>query len=160
VTRVTDFPLHGRKLVTGVISMTNDKRDLLTVLNRELDFLEKGGYRHTARAPWRPQFIFQDSPSCLNFDPARAPKPCDDCILTQLAPKNSRNRNIPCRYIPLNEAGATIDSFYRSGTQKELEAAFGEWLRSAIQRLEEQKAESKNDEIPVEIHVKATVCQL
>jgi hypothetical protein len=140
--------------------MTNDKRDLLTVLKRELDFVEKGGYRHTARAPWRPQFIFQDSPSCLNFDPAQTPKPCSDCLLTQLAPENSRNRNIPCRYIPLNDSGATIDSFYRSGTQRELEAAFGQWLRSTIQRLEEQKTRSKDDEVPFEIHVKARVCPL
>jgi len=135
--------------------MTSDKRDLLTVLKRELDFLEKGGYRHTARAPWRPQFIFQDSPSCLNFDPAQTPKPCSDCLLAQLAPENFRNRNIPCRYIQLNDSGATIDSFYRSGTQKELEATFGQWLRITIQRLEEQRARSGDSEFPVEIHVKA-----
>ena len=52
--------------------MTKDKRDLLDVLKAELQFLEKGGYRHTARAEWRPQFIFQDSPTCLNFDPTAA----------------------------------------------------------------------------------------
>jgi len=150
---------HGCKNVRGVIPMTNDKRDLLTVLKRELDFLDKGGYRHTARAPWRPQFMFQDSPSCLNFDPAQAPKPCGDCILTQLAPEDFRNKNIPCRYIPLDDSGATIDSFYRSGTQKELETAFGQWLRTTIERLEEQKARNENFEVPIEIHVKARGCQ-
>jgi hypothetical protein len=61
---------------------------VLTVLKRELDFLEKGGYRHTARAPWRPQFIFQDSPSRLNFDPTQKPEPCSDCTRTQLVPEN------------------------------------------------------------------------
>jgi hypothetical protein len=48
--------------------MTNDKRNLVDVLKAELEFLEKGGYRHTARAAWRPQFVFQGSPTCLNFD--------------------------------------------------------------------------------------------
>ncbi len=119
---------QAQTCLRGVIPMTNDKRDLLTVLKRELDFPDKGGYRHIARAPWRPQFIFQDSPSCLNFDPAQATKPCGDCVLTQLAPETFRNRNIPCRYVPLNDSGATIDSFYRSGTQTELETAFGQWL--------------------------------
>ena len=28
--------------------MTNDRRDLLDVLKAELEFLEMGGYRHTA----------------------------------------------------------------------------------------------------------------
>jgi len=76
----------------------------------------------------------------LNFDPAQTPKLSYDRLLTQLAPENFRNRNIPCRYIQLNDSGATIDSLYRSGTQKELEAAFGAWLRLTIQRLEEQRA--------------------
>jgi hypothetical protein len=105
--------------------MTSDNRDLLTVLRKELQFLEKGGYRDTERVPWRPQFIFQDSPTCLNFDPQQTPKPCSDCALMQLVPENLRDKKIPCRYIPLNENGETIDSFYRSGTRSELEDSFG-----------------------------------
>jgi len=135
--------------------MTTDKRDLLPVLKKELEFLEKGGYRETARAPWRPQFIFQDSPSCLNFDPTQPPKPCTDCALTQLVPENLRNKKIPCRYIPLNEQGETIDSFYRSGTQNELQEAFAKWLRATIQRLEEQNSRDSATGGPLEIHVKA-----
>ena len=34
--------------------MSKDTRDLLAVLKAELDFVEKGGYSHTARAAWRP----------------------------------------------------------------------------------------------------------
>ena len=101
--------------------MSTDKRDLLSVLRRELEFLEKGGYRETGKVPWRPQFIFQDSPTCLNFDLSQQPKPCSDCTLTQLVPENLRDKKTPCRYIPLNEKGETIDSFYRSGTRSELE---------------------------------------
>ena len=36
--------------------MTNDTRDLLAVLKKELEVLEMGEYRNTARAPWRPKF--------------------------------------------------------------------------------------------------------
>ena len=105
----------------GVSTMAKDKRDLLDLLKAELLFLEKGGYRHTARADWRPQFIFQDSPTCLNFDPTQPLKPCSDCVLMQLIPEEQRDKKIPCRYIPVNERGETIDSFYRTGTQEELE---------------------------------------
>lgn len=135
--------------------MTKDKRDLLDVLKAELQFLQKGGYRLTARADWRPQFIFQDSPTCLNFDPTQPSKPCSDCILMQLTPEDRRDKKIPCRYISLSENGETIDSFYRTGTQEELEAAVARWLKSTITRLERQKAESIRDPEDPEIHVRA-----
>jgi len=135
--------------------MTNETRDLLTVLKKELEFLEKGGYRNTARAPWRPQFVFQDSPTCLNFDSTQQLKPCSECILTQLVPEDMQRKKFPCRYIPLNERGETIDSFYRSGTQEELELDLGRWLKTTIERLEKQKAKSQEALEPVEIHVRA-----
>jgi hypothetical protein len=135
--------------------MSKDKRDLLEVLKAELEFLEKGGYRHTARADWRPQFMFQDSPTCLNFDPTQPPKPCADCVLMQLIPEELRDKNIACRYIPLSEQGETIDSFYRTGTQEELETAIAQWLKSTIARLEREKAESITASEHPEVHVRA-----
>lgn len=120
------------------------KRDLLEVLKAELEFLEKGGYRHTARADWRPQFIFQDSPTCLNFDPAQAPRPCTDCALMQLIPKDLQDKKIACRYIPLSEDGETIDSFYRTGTQEELETSVAAWLKTTIAKLELERARTPN----------------
>jgi hypothetical protein len=135
--------------------MTNDKRDLLEVLKAELEFLEKGGYRHTARAPWRPQFIFQDSPTCLNFDPTQQPRPCSDCLLMQLVPEDLRGKKIPCRYIPLSEHGETIDSFYHTGTQEELEAAVAQWLKTTIARLEREKSEGLRGSEHPEVHVRA-----
>jgi hypothetical protein len=136
--------------------MTNDTRDLLAVLKKELEFLEKGGYRNTALAPWRPKFVFQDSPTCLNFDPTLAPRPCSECILTQLAPEDMHRKKFPCRYIPLNERGETIDSFYRFGTQEELEPELRRWLKATIERIERQKAKGEVAVEPVEIHVRAT----
>src|SRR5208282_2912366 len=112
--------------------MTDDKRDLLSVLKAELEFVEKGGYRNTAMAAWRPQFIFQDSPTCLNFDSRQPPKPCSDCVLMQVTPEDQQGKKVPCRYIPLNDKGETIDSFYRFGTRDELETAVRKWLRTTI----------------------------
>ena len=43
--------------------MQKDERDLLDVLKFELEFLEKGGYGRSPREAWRPQFIFEDSPT-------------------------------------------------------------------------------------------------
>jgi len=136
--------------------MTYDTRDLLTVLKKELEFLEKGGYRNSARAPWRPQLVFQDSPACLNFDPTQQARPCSECILTQLVPGEMQRKKFPCRYIPLNERGETIDSFYRSGTQEELESELGRWIKATIESLEKQKAKSQVALEPIEIHVRAT----
>lgn len=136
---------------------TKEPRDLLAVLKSELEFVEKGGYRDTSRAAWRPRFIFQDSPSCLNFDSAQPPQPCSDCVLMQLVPEDLRNRKVACRYIPLNEQGETIDSFYRSGTREELESALRKWLRSSIERLE--KVERRQTSGQPEIHVRAKAAQ-
>jgi hypothetical protein len=121
--------------------MTQDTRGLLDVLKAELELLEKGGYLDPVRANWRPEFIFQDSPTCLNFKSAQPPRPCSDCILMQLLPEDLRSEKIPCRYIPLSEHGETIDSFYRSGTQEELQAAVAQWLKTMIARLERGKSE-------------------
>jgi len=121
---------------SGGTTMSQDKRDLLTVLRSELEFLEKGGYRTSARADWRPQFVFQDSPTCLNFDSTQPPQPCSECKLMYFIPADAAKRKIPCRFIPLNDRGETIDSFYRCGTAEELVSALGGWLRSAIERLE------------------------
>ncbi len=135
--------------------MTNDKRDLLDVLKAELQFLEQGGYQHTARVPWRPQFLFQDSQTCLNFDPTHPQIPRSDCVLMQLLPENLRDKKIACPYIPLSGRGETIDSFYRSGTQEELDAAFSQWLKTTITRVEREKSESlRASELP-EVHVRA-----
>lgn len=130
--------------------MAKDGRNLLTVLKAELDFVQKGGYRLTAHSRWRPQFIFQDSPTCLNFDGTQEPKPCSDCILSELAPPLLRESKIPCRYIPLNDQGETIDSLYRSATLEELEAALTRWLVSTIRKLEQERTKTLQDPIATE----------
>ena len=116
-------------------------RDLLEALRFELKFVEDGGYGRSPHAPRRAPYIFEDSPTCLNFsDPAR-PHPCSECLLTQLVPPEQRAEEVPCRFIPLNDKGQTVDSLYRAGTQKELEEALLDWLHRKISRLEKEQTQ-------------------
>src|SRR6476646_774216 len=119
--------------------VTNDDHDLLDLLKFELKFLEDGGYGRSPRTPWRRPFVFEDSPTCLNFgDPAR-PHPCSECLLMQFVPSELKDQPSPCRLIPLTDKGETIDYFYRCGTQLELEEALAVWLRKQISGIEEQR---------------------
>jgi hypothetical protein len=68
--------------------MRNDGRELLTVLKADMTFLEQGGYRNAPTAQWRPQFVFEDSSTCLNFDRTKNPRPCRDCVMTTLVPSD------------------------------------------------------------------------
>jgi hypothetical protein len=120
--------------------MTHDNRDILEVLKFELSFLEDGGYGRSPNAPWRAPAVFEDSPICPNFgDPAR-PHPCESCLLETFVPENRRSESVPCRFIELTKDGQTVDDFYRTGTQAELEAALAGWLRHRIQKIERERA--------------------
>jgi hypothetical protein len=122
--------------------MTLDDRNPLEVLKFELQFLEAGGYGRSPRDPHRPPLIFEDSLSCINLGCKSKTEraPCSNCLLTMFVPPACRSEAIPCRHIPLNEAGETIDSFYHRRTQLELEEALNTWLRKTIKQLEEGAA--------------------
>jgi hypothetical protein len=123
--------------------MQRDERDLLEVLRFELQFLERGGYGCSPRAPWRPQYIFEDSLTCMNYDSKESPGPCSDCVLMQLVPPERRSEKIPCRHIPFNISGETLDSLYRYNNQQDTEGTVAAWLRATIQRLEEERAAAR-----------------
>ncbi len=114
-----------------------DPRDLLDVLKDELQFVKEGGYRNSTHSPWRPQFVFEDSPSCVNARIKQDRIPCTECVLIDMVPLDRREEKVPCRHIPLKETGETVEYFYRCGTQQELEEALTDWLRKTIARLEE-----------------------
>jgi len=116
-----------------------DKRIVLQILKAELAFLEQGGYRRVPRYPWRPNFVFEDSPTCLNFADRSRQQPCTDCPLIELVPENRRAMQYPCRHIPLTHGGETVNSFYEWGTEEELENALREWLVETIRELERGK---------------------
>ncbi len=116
--------------------MATDDRNLLDVLKFELDFLEKGGYGSSPREPWRCPLIFEDSPSCMNYDTKDHPAPCEECVLMQMVPAEDREKKIPCRHIPLSPNGETLASLYRYASQREIEDVMRNWLRTTIEKLE------------------------
>ena len=113
-----------------------DRQKLTQILKAELAFLEDGGYRNRPRYPWRPNFVFEDSPTCINFRVNTERKPCQQCPLMQFVPADRRNTQFPCRHIRLNERGETVNSFYEWGTEEELETALDGWLSQTIHTLE------------------------
>jgi hypothetical protein len=118
--------------------MSIDDRNVLNALKRELQFLEEGGYRQSPDAPWRRGFIFEDSPTCINYKQKRNLRPCSECLLMRFVPPDCHAEKIPCRHIPLNAEGFTIDTYYRLGTHEEVETALASWLRKTIQQLEQR----------------------
>lgn len=113
-----------------------DQRDILDVLKAELAFLEKGGYASWPRPVRRFQHIFEDSPACMNYNFSNF-APCSECVLMQLVPPESHGSRIPCRHIPLNGEGHTLDSLYRYGGP--IEEIYGKWLRATIAGLEKRR---------------------
>lgn len=127
--------------------MSSDGRNLLEVLRQELHFLEQGGYRNSPSAQRRPQFVFQDSPTCLNFDRRKTLHACHECTMTSLVPSDCVGERFPCRHIPLNGEGFTLDTYTRLGTFDEAETAVRSWLRKKIHELENTPVESKEPKI-------------
>jgi uncharacterized small protein (DUF1192 family) len=111
--------------------------EVLRVLKQELVFLESGGYRHPERAKWRAQFVFEDSPTCLNSGDVMRSIPCKECSLFAYVPEEGKQKQAPCRHIPLNAKKETLDSLYRTATPEEIEATVAAWLRTEIERLKE-----------------------
>jgi len=120
--------------------MRRDGCYLLKVLEFELLFLQKGGYGRlrsqgvSRRAP----LIFEDSPICMNYDARVDHAPCSECLLMQFVPAERQSEQIPCRHVPLDAAGQTLDTLYTYGTELEIEEALETWLKSTIHRLEQE----------------------
>jgi hypothetical protein len=123
--------------------MPPDETIILDLLKSELNFLKKGGYGRSPREPWRAQLIFEDSPTCMNYDSKENPRPCAECALMQFVPPEKRGEKVPCRHIPLTRDGETLQDLYRGATQQEIEDALADWLRRNIERLETEKARHK-----------------
>lgn len=120
--------------------MAKDDRDVLEILQEELDFIEKGGYGRSVRTPWLPKSIFQDSLSCLNYGYPYRAHPCNECQLIDFVSKEHQSANIPCHFIPLNEAGETIEDLEAIDSQSKLEETLKSWLRAQISAIEQQRA--------------------
>jgi hypothetical protein len=121
------------------VAVMQDARNLLETLKTELEFVEKGGYRNRPRFPWRPSFVFEDSPTCLNFEAKEERRPCAECLLMQFVPEDQKKLRFPCRHIPLTPEGDSVSRYYESGTEEELEIALKGWLTRKIAELEAQE---------------------
>jgi hypothetical protein len=116
-----------------------DGQKLTEILRAELRFVEEGGYRRKPRFPFRPNFIFEDSPTCFRVrregEETGTPL-CRECQLMSFVPEDSREKRFPCRHIDLTGQGETINSFYEYGTEEELETALAGWLKRKIGELD------------------------
>ena len=116
--------------------MPQDDRNTVEVLKAELNYVKKGGYGRSPREPWRAQLVFEDSPTCMNFDSKENRAPCAECLLMQFVPADKRVEKVPCRHIPLTSYGDTLLHMYRGGTEQEIEEALAIWLEKEIAKLE------------------------
>jgi hypothetical protein len=138
-------PVQRLRFARGGAVMQHDERDLLQVLKEELSFVERDGYGLSPTFSWRPQCIFEDSPTCPNYGVRDNPHRCSECVLIQLVPLERRSERIPCRHIPLNSFGETLESLYRYDDQSEIEKTVANWLRATIRRLEQQREAAKRE---------------
>jgi hypothetical protein len=118
------------------MTMPQDDRNTLEVLKAELNYVKKGGYGRPPREPWRAQLLFEDSPTCMNYDSKENRAPCAECLLMEFVPSDKRGEKVPCRHIPLTSRGDALLHLYRGGTQLEIEEAAADWLKREIARLE------------------------
>jgi hypothetical protein len=130
--------------------MAKDERDILDLLKDELSFIEKGGYGRSVRTPWQPKSAFQDSLTCINYGYPYRAHPCNECHLIDFVATENRSTAIPCHYIPLNEAGTTIEDLEGAGDQRKLEETLERWLRTKITEIERQRASQGTE--PQETH--------
>ena len=125
----------------GLLTAAKDDRDILAILESELNFLEKGGYGRSVRTPWLSTSVFQDSPSCFCF-PFRDHN--ETCGLMQFVPAERRAEGTPCHHIPLNAEGDTVDSLAHAGEQgDEVDEVVKNWLRRKIAKIQQERTETR-----------------
>jgi len=127
----------GRRADPGELKggvMTKDDRDVLQVLESELDFLIKGGYERSVRTPREPTVLFQDSPICPEY-PCRTHN--NQCLLMRYVPEAERSSAVPCHHIPLNEKGDTVEDLLTESRER-AEEAMKAWLKRAIDHLRQE----------------------
>jgi hypothetical protein len=104
--------------------------EIQRVLQKELEFLEKGGYAWPI--PWKARLVFEDSPTCPKAKDEECPDP--GCVLLGFVPEACRFEPVPCRYISLNADGETLDSLYRTGSNEEIVEAVRCWLVTTLKK--------------------------
>ncbi len=107
---------------------------MLQALRQQLDFLRQGGYRQDSDVPWRPRWIFLDSPICRRGSDGRAGS-CSGCPLALLAPNAPALPGYACHALRLKPSGRTLGSLQREGNLPKLEREVETWLKTQIEKL-------------------------
>ena len=119
--------------------MPKDDRDILEILKDELSFIEKGGYGRSVRTPWQPKSIFRDSLACINYADPNHTHPCNECRLIDFVSPHHKDETVPCHFIPLDEAGETVEAMEIEDNEAKLERKVKDWLRARIREIEEER---------------------
>jgi hypothetical protein len=128
--------------------MAKDDRDILELLRFEFDFIEMGGYGRSVKTPWKATSPFRDSLTCINYAIPEKAHPCSECHLIDFVPPEFRSEELPCHFIPLNEAGETVLGLEFEDNQAKLEEALKAWMRAKIKELETRQLASKTEGAP------------
>jgi hypothetical protein len=121
--------------------VTPNRKNVLMLLKAELQFVEEGGYRRSARSPWRSPYVFEESPSCPNHNDRARQHRCADCWLMSFVQPDLRDEQVPCRFVQLTSDGTTVDSLYRHARLPETEEILGTWLRRRIREIDAEISE-------------------
>lgn len=117
--------------------MPQNKRDILAVLKRELEYIETGKYGPPVKDPVEAKStMFVDSETCLNYGYPYRTHSCAECPLIEFVPKEKQASAVPCHEIPLDAVGRTVEGFAQSMDERELQEAVKGWLRKAIESVE------------------------
>ena len=87
--------------------MLQTNKGVLTTFEEELAFSALGGYRSPQQEAWCPQFIFEGSPTFLNFRNPGKRVPSSDGALMEFVPDGCKQERFPCRQIPFDDSGHT-----------------------------------------------------
>jgi len=61
-------------------------------------------------------------------------------------PPQHRSQKFPCRHIPLDASGQTLDALYRNCDQGEVKETVCNWLQVTIQRLEREREVNRQED--------------
>ena len=75
---------------------------------------------------------------CLGMSATAATNCHQDCPLFDLAPPERRKMESPCRHIPLNELGETVDRISKERDQTYLEDHLLRWMEQTALDLQNQ----------------------
>jgi hypothetical protein len=114
--------------------MPDSRREVLTLLKKELEFLERGGYGGTDS--WKPLTVFLNSPSCPNRLDAERRTPCTQCWLFNFVPQHYAPDLPACHFIPMSDDGKSVNTMNQH-SQAEVREKVKTWLQAEIQHLEQ-----------------------